>query len=181
MKKSTLAAIVVVAAVLGAYSWVVVADQPKTASTEEIKQLVQDFSLGAKQAKAASITSHQLVVTQDDDSRIAFDLPKDEFFVSIAPYIYETHPCATHSLTGCRGEMENEAFRVYIEDEEKNVVFNGTATSNANGFIDLWLPRDKTYRVEIEKDGKAQEAELSTFQGDDTCVTTIQLVDAEKK
>ena len=33
-------------------------------------------------------------------------------------------------------------------------------TSQANGFIDLWLPRDKTYKATIEYEGKAAERVL---------------------
>ncbi|SES06777.1 hypothetical protein SAMN05518684_107104 [Salipaludibacillus aurantiacus] len=50
-----------------------------------------------------------------------------------------------------------------------------TIQSPPNGFIDLWLPRDKTYHVTIEHDGKTVESEISTFEGDDTCITTMQL------
>lgn len=71
--------------------------------------------------------------------------------------------------------MVEEEFDVLIEDEEGNVILDETLTSQANGFIDLWLPRDKTYQVTITQNGKAAELELSTFEGDDTCVTTMQL------
>lgn len=78
-------------------------------------------------------------------------------------------------MTGCQGELVEEEFDVLIEDEEGNVILDETLTSQANGFIDLWLPRDKTYQVTITQNGKAAELELSTFEGDDTCVTTMQL------
>lgn len=71
--------------------------------------------------------------------------------------------------------MEKE-FNVYIEDEEGNVVVDDTLTSFANGFIDLWLPRDRIYQVKIEYDGKAAESTISTFDGDNTCITTMQLL-----
>ncbi len=70
----------------------------------------------------------------------------------------------------------NEEFYVYIEDTEGNVILDETLTSQSNGFIDLWLPREKTYRVTIEHDGKMVESELSTFEGDNTCITTMQLM-----
>ncbi len=47
--------------------------------------------------------------------------------------------------------------------------------SQANGFIDFWLPRDKTYLVKISHNGKAVETEISTFKGDNTCIITMQL------
>ncbi len=60
--------------------------------TSNVKELVQDYSAGNKKAQNASITSHQLVVTASNGSETSYDLPNNEFFVSIAPYIEETHP-----------------------------------------------------------------------------------------
>lgn len=72
--------------------------------------------------------------------------------------------------------MVGEEFDVYIEDMEGNVVVDETMTSQSNGFIDLWLPRDKTYRTTIKHNGKIVESEFSSFKNDDTCITTMQLV-----
>ncbi len=63
------------------------------ASTQiNIKELVNDYSVGNETALRASITSQQLFVTEIAGSESIYDLPEDEFFVSIAPYINETHP-----------------------------------------------------------------------------------------
>lgn len=72
--------------------------------------------------------------------------------------------------------MVNEEFDVYIEDTDGNVIINETLTSYANGFIDLWLPRNKTYLVKITHGEKVVEAELSTFKNDPTCITTMKLM-----
>src|SRR5690606_6346024 len=119
---------------------------------------------------------HELIITDSKDKETTYDLPEDEFFVSIAPFVEVTHPCAIHSLTGCQGELVEKEFDVWIQDEEGKVVVEETMTSLENGFIDLWLPRDKTYTVKIEFDGKVAEQELSTFEGDNTCITTMQLI-----
>ncbi|KHF38010.1 hypothetical protein LQ50_23980 [Halalkalibacter okhensis] len=79
-------------------------------------------------------------------------------------------------MTGCQGEMVNEEFDVYIEDMEGHVLIDEAMTSLANGFIDLWLPREKTYRVSITHNGNIAESELSTFEGDETCITYMQLM-----
>jgi len=81
-----------------------------------------------------------------------------------------------HNLTGCQGEIVNEEFIVYIEDTDGHVIVDETMQSLENGFIDLWLPRDRTYRVTIEHDGNIVESELSTFEGDNTCITTMQFM-----
>ena len=144
--------------------------------TQDIKELVQGYSVGNIKSESASITSQQLIVTDSDESKSVYDLPEDKFFVSIAPYINKTHPCTDHNLTGCQGELVNEEFDVYIEDTEGNVILDETLKSQSNGFIDLWLPRDKTYRIKIEHGGKMVRSEFSTFENDGTCITTMQLV-----
>ncbi len=78
-------------------------------------------------------------------------------------------------MTGCQGELANEEFDIYIEDNDGNVVVDKTVTSQANGFIDFWLPRDKTYQIKITHDDKKAESEISTFKNDATCITDIQL------
>ncbi|GAA0134520.1 hypothetical protein YSY43_13600 [Paenibacillus sp. YSY-4.3] len=145
-------------------------------SDVEIKQLVSDYSNGNIEGQSASINSTQLIVTNQDNSQLIYTLPKDEFFVSIAPYIDQTHPCATHSLTGCRGELVSKEFEVYIEDSEGNVIRDDKLTSNSHGFIDLWLPRDKEYHISITQNEKTVESKFSTFESDDTCITTMQLI-----
>ncbi|MDM5152615.1 CueP family metal-binding protein [Bacillus sp. DX1.1] len=144
--------------------------------TDDIKALVNDYSTENKNAQNASITSQQLIVTENDGSETSYDLPKDEFFVSIAPYINETHPCTNHSLTGCQGEIVNKEFNLYIEDLDGNVIQDEVVSSSSNGFIDLWLPRDKTFQIKIEHDGKIADLKLSTFEGDPTCITTMKLM-----
>lgn len=142
----------------------------------DIKELVHEYSVGENLDQSASITSKHLIVTDQDGSETMYELPEDEFFVSIAPFIHETHPCTNHSLTGCQGELVEKDFDIYIEDTKGNVIIDDTMTSMANGFIDLWVPRDRTYRITIEHKGKRVESEFSTFENDGTCLTTMQLM-----
>lgn len=63
----------------------------KIVETKNIKELVNDYSVGNKKAQNASVTSAQLTVTEMDGSQLVYALPEDEFFVSIAPYVSQTH------------------------------------------------------------------------------------------
>lgn len=152
-----------------------------TSETEEnsdkvdVKQLVNDYSTDKKKAESASITGEELVVNTTAGKEKSYELPKDEFFVSIAPFVEQTHPCTYHSLTGCQGEMVKKEFDVYIEDEDGNVVVDEKVMSLANGFIDLWVPRDKKYHITIEHDGKQVQSEFSSYTEDPTCLTNMQL------
>lgn len=66
--------------------------QTETNEVQDIKKLVHDYSVGNIEDQTAAINSHQLIVTKSDKSQVTYDLPEDEFFVSIAPYIDQTHP-----------------------------------------------------------------------------------------
>src|SRR5690625_4277041 len=117
-------------------SILLVACNGKSASEEldskDVKELVQNYSVGKITDQSASITSTQLIVTDSSDKESVYDLPEEEFFVSIAPFINETHPCEIHSLTGCQGELVNQDFALYIEDMDGNVVINETMNSESN-------------------------------------------------
>lgn len=151
-------------------------DMKETEAPEDIKKIVNNYSVGTFEHETASITSTELIVTDENGKEEKYPLPDDEFFVSIAPFIEQTHPCDIHSLTGCQGEMIEEEFDVYIEDEDGKVVVDETMTSYKNGFIDLWLPRDHTYQVTITHGDKKVESELQTFEDNGTCITTFQLI-----
>ena len=59
---------------------------------KNIKELVNDYSLRNIKDQSASITSHELIATDRNGNKATYDLPENEFFVSIAPYLNETHP-----------------------------------------------------------------------------------------
>jgi|SRR5690625_2003841 len=143
---------------------------------KDIKELVHEYTIGdfAGEDISASINSHELIVQEDGKEKV-YALPEDEFFVSIAPFKTETHECAIHSLTGCQGELVEEDFHVTVTNEEGERVIDEKMKTFANGFIDLWLPRDQNFDVTIEQDGQIAQQEISTFKGDYTCITTMQL------
>ena len=86
--------------------------------SKDLKEKVHEYSIGSfGDDVTASITSQELIV-KDNGKETTFTLPNDEFFVSIAPFVETTHPCAIHSLTGCQGELVEKDFDVYIQDED---------------------------------------------------------------
>lgn len=144
-------------------------------ASQELKQMVADYSARTLTSESASITSTQLIVDSGTPSEATYNLPEDEFFLSVAPYVENTHPCAIHSLTGCQGEMVSKSFEVKVEDADGKAIMNQTVKSQPNGFIDLWLPRNQNYRMTITHEGKEAQTDISTFKNDDTCLTTMQL------
>lgn len=139
----------------------------------DIKDYVADLS-GSNTVESASIDDRNLMVNDEGNEEV-FKLPEDEFFVSIAPYLTYTHPCSVHSLTGCQGEMTEKPVQVLITDDDGNTHIDEEITTLQNGFIDLWLPRDGNYTIEISYEGKNVTGEFSTFEGDPTCLTDFHL------
>ena len=177
MKLKVIAVILLTTVVLGACNGESSNDDNSRIDMEmqNIKELVNEYSGDKTKDESASITSNQLILTDKEGKESAYALPEEEFFVSVAPYINETHPCTNHSLTGCQGELANKDVAVYIEDSKGNVLVDETMKTLANGFIDLWLPRDQTYNIKMEHKGKTVKSSFSTYESDGTCITTMQL------
>src|SRR5699024_10821623 len=82
------------------------------------------------------------------------------------PHSLMKHILDIHSLAGCQGELVNEDLEVQIENSSGEVILDEKQQTEANGFLDLWLPRDDTFNVTITQDGKKTTSEISTFDGD---------------
>ena len=141
----------------------------------DIKDLVDAYSMGKITDSVASITSHEMFVIDNNEDVTVYDYQDEDFFVSIAPFIDQTHPCETHALGDCQGELPEEEFEIRIENDKGDIITDETIASKPNGFIDLWLPRDNTYTITLTYDDKTVTGEITTFKGDDTCITTMQL------
>ena len=69
----------------------------------------------------ASVRADELLLSSGDQE-VVVDLPDNQTYVSIAPYLNSTHDCFYHSLTTCQGELGNEDIQVKITDEETGEV-----------------------------------------------------------
>jgi len=103
-------------------------------------------------------------------------LPADEMVVAIAPYIDQTHPCETHYMSGCQGELVDVPVDVVARLADGTVVVDDTVRTMANGFIELWLPRDTEVSISLAARGKSVEGTIGTFADSRTCITTLQLL-----
>lgn len=122
----------------------------------------------------ASITSEHLILF-DNSEEIKLALPENKFYLSFAPYINQTHPCATHSLSSCQGELVNQSVNVIVTDENGNEIVNSEMTTMENGFVGVWLPRNMNGTIEVLYNGMSAQTSISTFSGSNTCLTTLQL------
>ena len=123
----------------------------------------------------ASVRADELLLSSGDQE-VVVDLPDNQTYVSIAPYLNSTHDCFYHSLTTCVGELSNEDIQVTITDEATGEVLVDEATTTFdNGFIGFWLPADATGLIEVSYQGRAGSTEFSTTDDGATCVTDMRL------
>ena len=119
----------------------------------------------------AGITGKELIIT-DEIGEFRFALPNDLYYLSFAPYINETHPCANHNLVTCRAELPNQTFDVTITKLDGTVIVNESLTSFDNGFIGIWLEKDIEATIEVQLNGLVASSYISTFETSETCLTT---------
>lgn len=123
----------------------------------------------------ASVRVDELLLSSGNDE-VSLALPQDEFHLSIAPYLTDTHECFYHSLTTCVGELGDEDFHVTITDDANaKVLFDSDVTTYENGFFDVTLPAGLDITVLIDDGERSVELPLATRAEDPTCVTTAQL------
>ncbi len=78
-------------------------------------------------------------------------------------------------MSSCQGELPQTRFNVKAIDQAGNVLIDGPVSTLKNGFMELWLPRHSTFNLTIERLKRSVTGPISTFDGSDTCITTMQL------
>lgn len=100
---------------------------------------------------------------------------REQMVVAIAPYVEQTHPCKTHYMSSCRGELAGVPVKVVARASDGRILFGGTVKTLPNGFFELWLPRNLEVSLTLEAQGKRAQGSIATFSNSDTCVTTLRL------
>ncbi|WP_269302844.1 CueP family metal-binding protein [Aeromicrobium sp. HA] len=117
-----------------------------------------------------------VVVLGDGRREVELPMPRDEVYVSVAPYRRDTHDCHFHSLTTCLGELANAPLRVELTAADGEVVLSETRSTFDNGFVGLWVPRGIRGTLTVEHEGSRGTVPMSTRGDQDaTCVTTLRL------
>lgn len=121
----------------------------------------------------ASIRPNELLLADDTGREESMPMPDDEFYVSFAPYVSQTHPCHFHSLTTCTGELANTEIELTVtNDTDGSVLVDELVTTYDNGFYGLWLPRGIDATIEVSVDGMTAATPVSTSGDEDaTCIT----------
>lgn len=126
----------------------------------------------------ASIRPDELLLSDGENPDLSMPMPEDKFYVSLAPFVDQTHDCYFHSLTTCTGELAAEEMDVTVTNQATGeVLLAEKMQTQENGFLGLWLPRDIEATIHVAQDDRSASASISTANDDDlTCLTTMQLV-----
>ncbi|MGO0577084.1 CueP family metal-binding protein [Ornithinimicrobium panacihumi] len=145
--------------------------------TDDVKELITTLDQ-VEQARPLAVQAsvrHDEVILTDGQQEATLAVPGDEVYVSVAPYVHQTHDCFFHALGGCQGELVGEQVHVTITDSDGEVLVDEDATTYANGFVGYWLPKDRTGTIEITQGDRSGMVELDTGPDGATCITTLQL------
>ena len=141
------------------------------AIVSELDRTQDDKAKGLK----GSVRQGELQLTDASGATAALPIPSDSFYLSMAPYVSQTHECFYHHLTGCQGELAGKAMKGTITDAAGKALVDEQVTTYANGFVGFWLPRDVTGTITVAYDGKTVKAPFATDGTSPTCVATLQL------
>lgn len=124
----------------------------------------------------AMVHPYDLVLSDASGETSKLPLPEHQFYLSVAPFLKTTHECHFHSLTTCVGELQDQAIDVLVTDPDDDTVVDGFLTTAPNGFLGLWLPRNRDLTIQCTLEGKSGSAEFPTY-GEEaaTCLTTLQM------
>lgn len=123
----------------------------------------------------ASVRPGELQLS-DGQGKAILPMPRDRFYLSVAPYVDHTHECHFHSLTTCQGEMMRAPVHLTIRDGSGAPLVDKDVVTNANGFVGTWLPKGSSGTVEVTSPSGRGTQSFSTAAADDpTCMTTLRL------
>lgn len=126
----------------------------------------------------AQVKPTQLVLADESGRTANLPLPEDQYYLSAAPYVDQTHSCHFHSLTTCVGQLQGVEMKVKaVNSDTGEVLVDQDMESFDNGFVGLWVPRGISVDLEFTYQGKTAQTTVSTA-GDEnaTCLTELQLV-----
>lgn len=78
-------------------------------------------------------------------------------------------------MSSCQGELTQTKFNVKAVDQSGTVITDMPVSTLKNGFMELWLPRDRTINLNIEGLSRSVAGIITTTDGSNTCITTMQL------
>lgn len=160
----------------GAASDLLAAHDLEDGTAAQLIDRLEAVPLAERAADLLASVRGDVLLLADAEQEQELPMPEDRTYISIAPYVSQTHECTFHSLTTCVGELRNEHVQVTITDDATGrVLVDGTVETHDNGFVGFWLPRDLDGTIAVEHAAGSGSVPFSTAAGAPTCITTLAL------
>ena len=78
-------------------------------------------------------------------------------------------------MSSCQGELASSEVYVKAVGQDGTVLVDKTVQTMANGFFELWLPRNENIKLVIQGFNKTAYGVIGTFSNSKTCLTTFHL------
>jgi len=78
-------------------------------------------------------------------------------------------------MSSCKGELAQTKLNVKAVDQSGTVIMDKPVSTLRNGFMELWLPRNRTINLTISGLNRSASDVITTTDGSATCITTMQL------
>jgi hypothetical protein len=78
-------------------------------------------------------------------------------------------------MSSCQGELTQTKLNVKAVDQSGTTIMDKPVTTLKSGFMELWLPRNRTINLTISGQNLSAIDVITTSDGSDTCITTMQL------
>ena len=78
-------------------------------------------------------------------------------------------------MSSCQGELVQTKLNVKAVDQSGTVIMDKPVSTLRSGFMELWLPRNRTINLTISGLNRSATDVITTTDGSATCITTMQL------
>ena len=78
-------------------------------------------------------------------------------------------------MSSCQGELTQTKLNVKAVDQSGTTIMDAPVSTLKSGFMELWLPRNRTINLTISGQNRSATDLITTSDGSDTCITTMQL------
>jgi hypothetical protein len=78
-------------------------------------------------------------------------------------------------MSSCQGELTQTKLNVKAVDQSGATIIDAPVTTLKSGFMELWLPRNRTINLTISDLNRSATDVITTYDGSETCITTMQL------
>ncbi len=111
----------------------------------------------------------------DGTAQGSLPMPADRFYLAVAPFRNGNAACSFHDLSADQGELRGFAFHVVVADANNTPLVDADVTTGPNGFVGLWLPRDRQGLITGTVEGAAGQVGYSTRGTSPTCRSQLHL------